>query len=309
MREVRNDDESALLPSPLLILSEGATLELTSPPYTTPAAATMKRTTRPFQPHTLCVSSPGLMFHAAFVLSFSPQSAPSRGPSGLPICLVIKARRHWPGVSGGHTLNVLAVIVGVSPWFVPGVDDLDAVEDNVLHGVRRVGAENSRAGLRSDHSDVAQGNICIGPGSGGVALGGGDLGPANGARVGGTEAPRVGLLGRADPDCPLGWLINDDVFVGHICDTSRRAAIPELHIDALVSVVHVAISKRNVPHHTPRNGANGQPNTTGIDPLKEHVFGSIFDSNAVVLVPDVAVMDPNVLPRNVEAVRVESRHV
>jgi xanthine/uracil permease len=50
-------------------------------------------------------------------------------------------------------------------------------------------------------------------------------------------------------------------------------------------------------------GANYEPSSTRVDPLKQHVVGAtwlILYSNGVVLVPNVTVMNVNVVPRDVK---------
>ena len=66
------------------------------------------------------------------------------------------------------------------------------------------------------------------------------------------------------------------------------------------------------PHLSPSTKKRTQLSSPARDathPLDENVLGAVLNGHAVVLVPDLGVVQVNVLSREVEAVRVERRHV
>ena len=90
--------------------------------------------------------------------------------------------------------------------------------------------------------------------------------------------------------------------------------------------MHVDVTEGDVVHETTSDGANGHADPAGADPLKQHVLGVVLHRNTVILnggrnsylcqifhgnhfpsplIPNSAVVDPNVPPRDIEAVRVE----
>ncbi len=42
-----------------------------------------------------------------------------------------------------------------------------------------------------------------------------------------------------------------------------------------------------------------------MDAFKQHVLGAILDCNTIVLIPYATVVDPNILPSNIETICVE----
>lgn len=74
-------------------------------------------------------------------------------------------------------------------------------------------------------------------------------------------------------------------------------------------MVHIGISKRNILDKWISNGTDREAKSTGFNIFYEHVLAAIFDVEAVVLIPNCAVMDPNVFAAHIEAISVESRDI
>ena len=115
------------------------------------------------------------------------------------------------------------------------------------------------------------------------------------------EASGVGLLRGADPNAPLLRLFDVNVLIGYVLNEADLTLgnITELHVDAFEGLVHVDVSKSDVLNSvvTPL-GANCQAQTTRLHVLDENITRGSFHGEAVVLIPNFAVVDPDVLSRH-----------
>ena len=68
------------------------------------------------------------------------------------------------------------------------------------------------------------------------------------------------LLGGPDPDCELLGRLHVDVLIEDVGDAAAflGVAAPELHVDPLPGVVHVAVAEGDVVHHAVADRADGQ---------------------------------------------------
>ena len=119
------------------------------------------------------------------------------------------------------------------------------------------------------------------------------------------EASGVGLLRGADPNAPLLRFFGVDVLIGHVFNQAdlTLANLTELHVNAFEGLLHVNVSEGHVPNSvvTPL-GANCQAQTTRLHVLDENITRGSFHSEAVVLIPNFAVVDPDVLSGHIPAV-------
>mmetsp|Transcript_22231 Transcript_22231/g.43249 ORF Transcript_22231/g.43249 Transcript_22231/m.43249 type:complete len:471 (-) Transcript_22231:161-1573(-) len=200
---------------------------------------------------------------------------------------------------------------------VLGVNHLDVFEVNVLDCVFRAQDDADRIAGSHDgdvlEQDVAVVLVVHGATVAEPNLAHLELRPTQTARVSPPELHVIGLLRRTDPDGPLLRLLDVNVLVSHVLDQpdQRGSGVgPELGVDALDGVVHADVPERDVADVCVADGTDGEPKPTGVDSLEQHVLGSpvlpfVLHGDAVILVPDVAVMDPNIPPIHVEAVGVE----
>jgi len=70
-------------------------------------------------------------------------------------------------------------------------------------------------------------------------------------------------------------------------------------------MVHAHIPEGDVAHEAGPNGADGQAQTACFNVLKQHVLTVILHSDAIILIPNAHIMDPNTPARNIETVCVE----
>merc|ERR1719387_3158797 len=85
--------------------------------------------------------------------------------------------------------------------------------------------------------------------------------------------------------------------------------ISKLHVDTFVRVMHVNIAEGDVFVERAADGTNCETETTGIYTFKEHIRGPILSIYTVILVPNSAIMNPYVVPRNIEAISIEGSDV
>ena len=101
--------------------------------------------------------------------------------------------------------------------------------------------------------------------------------------------------------------VHVNVFVQHIGDGAVAAT--KFGVNPLVRVMHVAVAKGDIAHDGAADRSDCQPDPTGVDPLEQHVGGAVLHGNAVILIPHVAVVNPDIVPRHIEAIRVEGRNI
>ena len=122
------------------------------------------------------------------------------------------------------------------------------------------------------------------------------------------------LLGWTDPNGVLLRFDHGDVVVEDFADGGGRTdgtfIIPSgLHVDSLDRLVQNAVAEGDVVDGGTADGSDDQAEAAAVDPLKEHVPRSIFNRDAIVLAPNVAVVNVNVPSGDVETVRIESGQV
>mmetsp|Transcript_47135 Transcript_47135/g.152214 ORF Transcript_47135/g.152214 Transcript_47135/m.152214 type:complete len:284 (-) Transcript_47135:352-1203(-) len=190
------------------------------------------------------------------------------------------------------------------------VDD-DVVEAHAPHRRRLIRQQHPGALLRAEDGDVAQRDVGVLPARRRVAVRARHSRPADGARAAVRraevcQAASVALLRRPDPDGELLRLLNHDVLVEDVAD---RAGAAELHVDALDRANHARVPKGDIAD-VGGDGANGKAKAACVDVLDDDVVGAVLDVEAVVLVPHLAVMDPDgVAMSEVEPVSVEGGQV
>lgn len=197
-------------------------------------------------------------------------------------------------VSGG---NVLANVIVAGRVF-----DYDILEDDVLHRIRCASHDDSGLHCRVDDGDVTQSDVDVAGVGWHVALCKRYVGPAEAAGRSVTDVHIIRLLCWSDPDGPLLGLVHHDVLVDHVLDQSWAS---ELGVDPLVRVMHEAITERDVAHGRVTYRSDRKSETACMNPLDEHVLGSILDANAVILIPNRTIMDPHVSAGHVEPIGIE----
>mmetsp|Transcript_25184 Transcript_25184/g.54455 ORF Transcript_25184/g.54455 Transcript_25184/m.54455 type:complete len:352 (+) Transcript_25184:648-1703(+) len=124
----------------------------------------------------------------------------------------------------------------------------------------------------------------------------------------------AGLLCGADPDAPLLRTLNSDVFIQHVLDGrlvahGSRVRPASLEVDALEGVGHHAVAEGDILHLGPAYGADDQAQAAAGDALEQHVRGRVLHGDAVVLVPDVAVVHVHVAAGEVQTVCIKGLQV
>mmetsp|Transcript_18278 Transcript_18278/g.38018 ORF Transcript_18278/g.38018 Transcript_18278/m.38018 type:complete len:216 (-) Transcript_18278:497-1144(-) len=162
---------------------------------------------------------------------------------------------------------------------------------------------DTRALLRVHDSNVLQMDVPV-LALGSLALCERNIRPTDGAGMGRAEPVAVRLLSRSYPDWPLGRGVDIHILVENVLDEPPFSS-SELHVNALITVVHVDVPKSDVLDGASADATDGYTNPRRLNPLKEHVGRSILDCNGIVLAPHRAVVNPDVIPGDIIAVSVE----
>ena len=139
----------------------------------------------------------------------------------------------------------------------PG-DELIFPQNTTFYLMGGIMASNLRNNVLQ--GDVDEAGIC-----GHVALGEGDIWPAQTAGVRSADKDTIGLLGGSDPNGPLLRSLHDDVLIEDVLDESRPA---ELDVDPFVGMVHVGVPEGHIAHRRSSDGSDGQAEAAGGDALK-----------------------------------------
>ena len=113
------------------------------------------------------------------------------------------------------------------------------------------------------------------------------------------RAGLASLLGRTNPDGVLLRRIHGDVLIENILDggllSDGSLIVPAgLEVDALVGGGQVRVTEGDVLHNRGTDGADHQTQTRATHTLDQHIGGAILDSDAVILIPDVAIVNVDI---------------
>merc|ERR1719223_1823561 len=108
------------------------------------------------------------------------------------------------------------------------------------------------------------------------------------------------------PRPPFPLPFPDNIFIQNIADD---AGVAELQINPTDRMMHMRIPEGDVSH-TRGNGADCKADATRLNTLNEDIRRVILHTETVILIPNGAIMNPNVSPSlNVETVCVEGSQV
>jgi len=206
---------------------------------------------------------------------------------------------------------MLTVIV-MTERFSARVIENYVLKGYVLHGSQFVSKDNSRTVLRIIDCDIAEHNIFILI-LRSFACGKWEVRPAQRTWMSSAYVSAISLLSRSDPNCVVGGVVDNDVLVGDV--SNFRSLVfttisPKFHVNSLIGVVHIGLSESYISHLCSIiNGANSQTNTTCPYTLNENVRTFSFDAEAVVLVPNITIVDPYVFAIDIEAISIEGCQV
>jgi hypothetical protein len=106
------------------------------------------------------------------------------------------------------------------------------------------------------------------------------------------------------------YLFHGDIFIEDVGDGAIVATANNFHVNPLHSFVHVNIAKCDVVDIVMRTYAtNAKPQATCFNVLKEHIRSGLFDSNAIILVIDPAVVNPYIITRYIKTICVKSAQI
>jgi len=162
------------------------------------------------------------------------------------VSLVIKTIWNWPGLAFSDTLHIFTVVTWTKR-LLPRINENDVLKSNVLHGDVFGAKEDTRTLFGIIHCDIAEHDVLVGRISRSFTPGEWNFRPANGTRMRCTEVNRIALLSRANPDRDLTGVVDDNVLISYILDSSALLRTPpEFHVNALSGVMHIGISESDV---------------------------------------------------------------
>jgi len=221
------------------------------------------------------------------------------------VSLIVHAGGDRPSFTCSNSLDVLTIIV-ISEGFCARVDDHDILESHVFHWCFDTSHQDSRAQFRVVNSYILQENVLIAAMDGRIALSSGEIRPTDGARMRFTYVDIVTLLGGANPDGILTRTLNVNILK---CDILHIGITSEFQVDTFVGIFHVSISESHVGNNVTTEAANRQTDSARSNPFKRDVAAGAFDTESVVLAPNVTIVHPDIVSGNIETISVESGHL